>query len=71
MAMQVCKEVTALYTCGPAGGGGAHRLVKEVIAVVSCLLPEDLVQTQIYWFGGDMQGKRVGDHQTVQSLFRP
>jgi hypothetical protein len=63
--------VETLYTNGPAGGGGAHRLVKEVIAVVSCLLPEDLVQTQIYWFGGDMQGKRVGVHQTVQSLFRP
>jgi hypothetical protein len=71
MAWDLVNEVETLYTNGPAGGGGAHRLVKEVIAVVSCLLPEDLVQTQIYWFGGDMQGKRVGDHQTVQSLFRP
>jgi hypothetical protein len=71
MAWDLVNEVETLYTNGPAGGGGAHRLVKEVIAVVSCLLPEDLVQTQIYWFGGDMQGKRVGDHQTAQSLSRP
>ena len=51
MAWDIVNEVETLYTNGPAGGGGAHRIVKEMIAVQSCLIPEDSVQTQTYWFG--------------------
>ncbi|NDH31930.1 MAG: acyclic terpene utilization AtuA family protein, partial [Betaproteobacteria bacterium] len=51
MAWDIVNEVETLYTNGPAGGGGAHRLVKEVIGVLSCLIPETAVQTQSYWFG--------------------
>jgi hypothetical protein len=70
MAWDLVNEVETLYTNGPAGGGGAHRLVKEVIAVASCLMPEDLVQTQTYWFGGDKQEQHTSDHQADQSLSR-
>ena len=28
VAMQLCREVTALYTCGPAGGGGVRTSLK-------------------------------------------
>ena len=51
MAWDIVNEVETLYTNGPAGGGGAHRIVKEIIAVLSCLMPADSVQTQTYWFG--------------------
>ena len=51
MAWDIVNEVETLYTNGPAGGGGAHRIVKEMIAVQSCLIPEDSVKTQTYWFG--------------------
>ncbi|MFM1939842.1 MAG: hypothetical protein RLY32_1584 [Pseudomonadota bacterium] len=71
MAWDLVNEVETLYTNGPAAGGGAHRLVKEVIAVVSCLMPADLVQTQTYWFGGDKQEQHTSDHQADQSLSRP
>ena len=70
MAWDVVNEVETLYTNGPAGGGGAHRIVKEIIAVVSCLIPEDCVQTQTYWFGGhhEVGSKGRGDSASVDSL---
>ncbi|MFY0542555.1 acyclic terpene utilization AtuA family protein [Brevibacillus sp. H7] len=34
-AEQIGEEVEALYTNGPAGGGGARKYVKEVIGIVS------------------------------------
>jgi hypothetical protein len=60
MAWDIVNEVETLYTNGPAGGGGAHRLVKEMIAVCSCLIPEDRVQTQSYWFGGEQGSVNQG-----------
>lgn len=38
IAHRVGEEVEALYTNGPAGGGGARKYVHEVIGVVSVLL---------------------------------
>lgn len=40
-------EVEALYTNGPAGGGGARKGHQEMLAVRSCLLPRDAVATSI------------------------
>jgi hypothetical protein len=37
-AQLVGREVQALYTNGPAGGGGARRHVEEIIGVVSTLV---------------------------------
>ena len=47
LARVVGQEVEALYTNGPAGGGGARGSVTERIVVQSCLLPRELVTTQV------------------------
>jgi hypothetical protein len=41
----VAHEVEALYTNGPAGGGGATRSVREVIAAAAVLMPRSSVHT--------------------------
>lgn len=46
-AERVGREVEALYTNGPAGGGGATRLVNPVIGVVSTLIERELVQPTV------------------------
>lgn len=48
-ATWVGREVEALYTNGPAGGGGVMHLVKPVIAVASTLLPRDAVNPRLHW----------------------
>jgi hypothetical protein len=45
-ALEVANEVEALYTNGPAGGGGASKSVREVIAAASMLMPRTAIQTQ-------------------------
>ena len=42
-ALRIGNEVETLYTNGPAGGGGATKSTREVIAVQSVLLPRTLV----------------------------
>ncbi len=48
-AARIGREVEALYTNGPAGGGGATTQVKPVLAVASTLLPRDAVAPRIQW----------------------
>lgn len=43
----VGEEVEALYTNGPAGGGGARKSLKEIIGVVSVLLDREQVKPEI------------------------
>jgi hypothetical protein len=43
-AVRIGNEVETLYTNGPAGGGGAFKSAREVVAVQSVLLPRRLVQ---------------------------
>jgi hypothetical protein len=50
-AMRIANEVESLYTCGPAGGGGATKLAKDIVAVVSTLLPRSAVRTSIHFEG--------------------
>ena len=45
-AQHVANEVEALYTNGPASGGGASKSVREVIAAASMLMPRSAIQTQ-------------------------
>jgi hypothetical protein len=42
-AARIGNEVETLYTNGPAGGGGAFKSTREVIAVQSVLLPRTAV----------------------------
>lgn len=46
-ALMVAGEVEALYTNGPAGGGGVTRNVYENIGIVSTLLPRSLVKVKV------------------------
>ncbi|MGN4224722.1 acyclic terpene utilization AtuA family protein, partial [Burkholderia gladioli] len=43
-AARIGNEVETLYTNGPAGGGGATKAVREVLAVQSVLLPREQVR---------------------------
>ena len=40
-AVRVGNEVETLYTNGPAGGGGATKSARDVVAVASVLLPRE------------------------------
>ncbi len=42
VAEQLLREVNALYTCGPAGGGGVRTSLKPRLNSVSTLIPRDL-----------------------------
>lgn len=46
-AAPIGDEVETLYTNGPAGGGGAWKTAREVLAVASALVPEAMVRTQV------------------------
>jgi len=43
-AEQLVREVTALYCCGPAGGGGVRTALRPTLGTLSCLLPRQRVQ---------------------------
>jgi hypothetical protein len=48
-AERLTREAMALYTCGPAGGGGATKSARQVVAVLSMLLPRELAPPQIHF----------------------
>jgi hypothetical protein len=48
-AVRIGNEVETLYTCGPAGGGGATKSAMDIVAVVSTLLPREKVTTSVYF----------------------
>lgn len=52
-AEQVAEEVTALYTSGPAGGGGVRTRVEETIGIVSTLIPRDAIKPRVSIVAGD------------------
>jgi hypothetical protein len=48
-ARRIGEEVETLYTNGPAGGGGATKAMREVIAVASAFVPRDAVRPSVEW----------------------
>lgn len=48
-AIRVGNEVETLYTCGPAGGGGATKSARQVVAVRSTLIPAADVHATIHF----------------------
>lgn len=46
-AVLIPREVEALYTNGPAGGGGAWGATREILAIASVLLPREKVAPQV------------------------
>jgi hypothetical protein len=43
-ADQLAREVTALYTCGPAGGGGVRTAVRARLQTLSAYVPREAVR---------------------------
>jgi hypothetical protein len=50
-AVRIGNEVETLYTNGPAGGGGAWKSARDVVAVASVLLPRELARPEVRFFG--------------------
>jgi hypothetical protein len=48
-ARAVGREVEALYTNGPAGGGGVSQSVRPVVAMASALIARSAVDAQVSW----------------------
>lgn len=48
-AVRVGNEVETLYTNGPAGGGGAWKSAREIVAMVSILIPESWVSPSVHY----------------------
>ncbi len=46
-AALIGREVETLYTNGPAGGGGATKGTREIIAVMSAFIPREAVTPQL------------------------
>jgi hypothetical protein len=42
-AERLTREVTALYTCGPAAGGGVRTSVRSRLETLSCFVPRDAI----------------------------
>jgi hypothetical protein len=48
-AEHVTHEVLALYTCGPAGGGGVRTAITPRLRSDSCFVPRDWLRTGWRW----------------------
>jgi hypothetical protein len=46
-AQDLAREVEGLYTNGPAAGGGVETSVRETVAIISTLIPRQLVEPRI------------------------
>ena len=49
-ANRLCRELTALYTCGPAGGGGVRTSLRPRLNTLVAYVPRDLVQSSYEFF---------------------
>lgn len=49
VAARIAREVEALYTNGPAAGGGASGSTREVLAIHSVLIPRDAITYQVQY----------------------
>jgi len=52
-AERLAREVTALYTCGPAGGGGVRTALTPRLNTLSCLLPREAVPVRFEILGAE------------------
>ncbi|WMS40905.1 acyclic terpene utilization AtuA family protein [Acuticoccus sp. MNP-M23] len=49
-AARVAEEVESLYLCGPMGGGGVSRTVREIVAIASTLISREHVRPAVQLF---------------------
>lgn len=52
-AERLAREVTALYTCGPSGGGGVRTALTPRLNTLSCLLPRAAVPVRFELLGAE------------------
>jgi len=52
-AERLTREVMALYTCGPAGGGGVRAALTPRLNTLSCLLPREAVPVRFELLGAE------------------
>lgn len=55
-AERVLREVTALYTCGPAGGGGVRTALRPRLGLVSCLVAREAVAARHHFIEDFIEG---------------
>lgn len=48
-ALRLTREVTALYCCGPAGGGGVRTALRARLDTMSCFVPREAVAAGWSW----------------------
>jgi hypothetical protein len=48
-AVRIGNEVETLYTCGPAGGGGATKSARDIVAVLSTYVARDQVHPSLHF----------------------
>jgi hypothetical protein len=53
IANRLCRELTALYTCGPAGGGGVRTSLRPRLNTLVAYVPRDLIQSSYEFFSGE------------------
>ena len=46
-AERLAREVTALYTCGPAAGGGVRTSVRSRLETLSCFVPREAIDAGV------------------------
>lgn len=46
---RLAQELTALYTCGPAGGGGVRTAIRQRLSTASCFVPREAVRARFDW----------------------
>lgn len=46
-AQLIANEVEALYTNGPAGGGGVRRLIQPIVSILSVLVNRDILKEEV------------------------
>lgn len=49
VAERLTREVTALYTCGPAGGGGVRSALRPRLEILSCFVPREAIEASWEW----------------------
>jgi len=59
-AEMIGDEVLALYTCGPAGGGGVRSSVREQISIVSTLVDRAHILSRVEILRAHTKARRAG-----------
>jgi len=55
-AERLAREMVALYTCGPAGGGGVRTSLRPTLGTLSFLMPRRLISPRFDFFDPEREG---------------